>query len=112
MAFEQLTYRESLMDIEACLRTQRNKMYHMCIRCNVSRNTLANVNKVRDWWIYVDFDQSLNTARKLYAKEDFGLKFNQAVYALYATTIDLLSQIIPISKYVWDRGQRMFHRIG
>ncbi len=70
MAFAQLTYRESLRDIEACLRAQKNKLYHMGIRSAVCRNTLANANKVRDWRIYADFAQSLiQTARKLYQSD-------------------------------------------
>ena len=74
MAFAQLTYRESLRDIEACLHAQKNKLYHMGIRASISRNTLANVNKVRDWHIYADLAQSLiPTARKLYLNDDFAL---------------------------------------
>ena len=74
MAFAQLTYRESLRDIQVCLRAAHTKLYHMGIRGNVSRNTLANANQVRDWRIYADFAQGLiTTARSLYAKDDFGL---------------------------------------
>ena len=74
MAFAQLTYRESLRDIETCLRDQRDKLYHMGIRGGISRNTLANANKVRDWRIYAEFAQALiRTARPLYADEDLGL---------------------------------------
>ena len=90
MAFAQLTYRESLRDIEACLRAQREKLYHMGIRGGVSRNTLANANKVRDWRIYADFAQALiKIARPLYAEEDLGLDLDNTVYALDASTIDL-----------------------
>jgi len=90
MAFAQLTYRESLRDIEACLRAQRNKLYHMGFRSTVSRNTLANANSVRDWRIYADFAQSLIAiARRLYADESFGVDMKDTVYALDATTIDL-----------------------
>ena len=75
MAFAQLTYRESLRDIEACLRAQQSKLYHMGIRSRVSCNTLANANKVRDWRIYADFAQShISTARRLYAHKEFGVE--------------------------------------
>src|SRR6476660_9269224 len=74
MAFAQLTYRESLRDIEACLRAQSSKLYHLGIRSTVARNTLANANATRDWRIYCDFAQSLiGTARRLYADEALGL---------------------------------------
>src|SRR6185436_12958991 len=90
MAFAQLTYRESLRDIEACLRAQRSKLYHLGIRSTVARNTLANANAVRDWRIYADFAQSLiNIARPLYVNESFGLELKNTVYALDTTTIDL-----------------------
>jgi hypothetical protein len=96
MAFAQLTYRESLRDIEACLRAQREKLYHMGIRGGVSRNTLANANKVRDWRIYADFAQALiKIARPLYAEEDLGLDFDNTVYALDASTIDLCLSVFP-----------------
>ena len=81
MAFAQLTYRESLRDIEACLRSQQNKLYHMGIRSSVSRNTLANANKVRDWRIYADLAYSLiQTARKLYVNDSFGLELQNTVF--------------------------------
>jgi hypothetical protein len=90
MAFAQLTYRESLRDIEACLRAQRNKLYHMGFRSTVSRNTLANANMVRDWRIYADFAQSLiGVARRLYANDSFGVDLKDTVYAIDSTTIDL-----------------------
>lgn len=96
MAFAQLTYRESLRDIEACLRAQREKLYHMGIRGGISRNTLANANKVRDWRIYADFAQSLiKIARPLYAEEDLGLDLDNTVYALDASTIDLCLSVFP-----------------
>jgi hypothetical protein len=92
MAFAQLTYRESLRDIEACLRAMRPKLYHMGIGGPVSRNTLANANHQRDWRIYADFAQVLiGRARQLYADEDFGDELQQAtLYALDASTIDLV----------------------
>ena len=96
MAFAQLTYRESLRDIEACLRAQKNKLYHMGIQGGVSRNTLSNANKVRDWRIYADFAQSLiRIARPLYANEDLGIDLDNTVYALDASTIDLCLSVFP-----------------
>ena len=96
MAFAQLTYRESLRDIEACLRAQRNKLYHMGIRGGVSRNTLANANKVRDWRIYADFAQALiQIARRLYVEDDFGIDLGNTAYALDASTIDLCLSLFP-----------------
>ena len=90
MAFAQLTWRESLRDIEACLRAQSNKLYHLGIRGNVARNTLANANATRDWRIYCDFAQSLiGIARRLYAEEPLGIESKDTVYALDSTTIDL-----------------------
>ncbi len=90
MAFAQLTYRESLRDIEACLRAQQSKLYHMGIKSRVSRSTLADANEVRDWRIYADFAQSLiGIARRLYAGDPFGVDLKETVYALDASTIDL-----------------------
>ena len=90
MAFAQLTYRESLRDIEACLRAQEKKLYHMGIKSRVSRSTLADANESRDWRIYADFAQSLmGIARRLYAGEPFGVDLKETVYALDASTIDL-----------------------
>jgi hypothetical protein len=96
MAFAQLTYRESLRDIEVCLRAQSSKLYHLGIRSAVARNTLANANAVRDWRIYADFAQSLIAiARRLYAQEPFGVDLQETVYALDATTIDLCLSVFP-----------------
>lgn len=90
MAFAQLTYRESLRDIEACLRAQPEKLYHMGIRGNVSRSALADANESRDWRIYFEFAQSLiRLARDLYADESLGIELKETVYALDSTTIDL-----------------------
>jgi hypothetical protein len=90
MTFAQLTYRESLRDIEACLRAQADKLYHMGIRSRVSRSTLADANEGRDWRIYADYAQSLiGIARRLYAGEAFGVDLKNTVYALDASTIDL-----------------------
>jgi len=95
MAFAQLTYRESLRDIEACLRAQSNKLYHMGIRSSVSRSTLAEANEMRDWRIYADFAHHLGIARKHYQKEPLAVELKNAVYALDATTIDLCLSIFP-----------------
>jgi hypothetical protein len=94
MAFAQLTYRESLRDIEVCLRAQSSKLYHLGIRSAVARNTLANANAVRDWRIYGDFAQSLiGIARPLYAQESFGVDRQETVYALDTTTIEQCRQL-------------------
>jgi hypothetical protein len=96
MAFAQLTFRESLRDIEVCLRAQSSKLYHLGIRSTVARNTLANANAVRDWRIYADFAQSLiGIARPLYALESFGVDLQETVYALDTTTIDLCLSVFP-----------------
>jgi hypothetical protein len=96
MAFAQLTSRESLRDIEACLRAHSSTRYHMGIRSQVARNTLANANATRDWRISCELAQSLiATARRLYATEPFGLDLKETVYALDATTIDLCRSVCP-----------------
>ncbi len=97
LAFAQLTYRESLRDIEACLSAQAAKLYHMGIRSPVRRATLADVNELRDWRIYADFAQRLIAqARKLYATEDLGLDLSNTVCALEdSTTIDLCLSLFP-----------------
>lgn len=90
MVFAQLTYRESLRDIEACLRAQPEKLYHMGIRGNVCRSALADANESRDWRIYFEFAQSLiGMARELYTDESLGIELKETVYALDSTTIDL-----------------------
>jgi len=90
MAFAQLTFRESLRDVEACLRSLKNKLYHIGIRGKVSRSTLADANNTRDWRIYADFAQVLiHRARSLYANEDLGLDLDNTIYALDSTTIEL-----------------------
>jgi hypothetical protein len=100
MAFAQLTYRESLRDIEACLRAHQTKLYHMGIRGRVSRNTLANANSTRDWRIFQDFATTLITiAKELYLDTSFGVELNQTVYALDATTIDLCVSLFPWAQY-------------
>ena len=97
MAFAQLTYRESLRDIEVCLRAQSGKLYHMGLPAGVSRNTLANANRVRNWCIYADFTQRLvHIARQLYREDDgFALQLDHAVYALDSSTVDLCLSLFP-----------------
>jgi hypothetical protein len=112
MAFAQLTYRESLRDIEACLRAQRNKLYHLGIRSTVSRNTLANANATRDWQIYADFAQSLiGIARKLYVDEAFGVDLNESVYALDTTTIDLCLSVFPWAPFRTTKAAIKLHTL-
>jgi Domain of unknown function (DUF4372)/Transposase DDE domain len=112
MAFAQLTYRESLRDIEACLRAQQSKLYHMGIRGRVSRNTLANANSVRDWRIYSDFAHLLiKQARELYRHDDFSLALQQTVYALDATTIDLCLSLFPWAKFRKRKGAVKLHTL-
>ena len=96
MAFAQLSYRESLRDIESCLRAMHNKLYHLGIRARVSKSTLAYANENRDWRIYADFAQVLiHIARDLYADDDFGVELDETVYALDASTIDLCLSLFP-----------------
>ena len=100
MAFAQLTYRESLRDIEACLRSAGTKLYHMGIRSRVARNTLANANQVRDWRIYADFGQILIAiARQLYIGDSFAIDLQSTVYALDSTMVDLCLSLFPWAKY-------------
>jgi len=112
MAFAQLTFRESLRDIQVCLRMAQAKLYHMGFRGQISRNTLANANQMRDWRIYADFAQVLiSTARSLYAKEDFGLDLQQAVYALDSTVIDLCLALFPWAKFRKRKGAIKLHTL-
>jgi hypothetical protein len=112
MAFAQLTYRESLRDIQACLRGNQQKLYHMGFRGNVSRNTLAHVNQTRDWRIYADFAQILIIqARTLYAHEDFGVESKQTVYAFDATTIDLCLSLFPWTQFRQHKGAIRLHTL-
>jgi hypothetical protein len=112
MAFAQLTYRESLRDIEPCLRAAKPKLYHMGIRSKVSRNTLAHANENRDWGIYADFAQVLiKIARELYANEDFGLELKNAVYAFDSTTIDLCLSVFPWAKFRKTKAAVKLHTL-
>ena len=100
MAFAQLTYRESLRDIEACLRAVQPRLYHAGIRARISRSTLADANETRDWRIYADFAQSLiRTARHLYVDEPLAVDLANTVYALDATIIDLCLSVFPWARY-------------
>jgi len=112
MAFAQLTYRESLRDIECCLRAMREKLYHMGIRGKVSRSTLANANETRDWRIYSDFAQILiNEARRLYVDDDFGLELKETVYALDSSTIDLCLSVFPWARFRKTKGAVKMHTL-
>ena len=112
MAFAQLTARESLRDIAACLRAQRSKLYHLGIRSAVARNTLANANAVRDWRIFADFAQSLiGIARPLYVDEPFGVDLKDTVYALDATTIDLCLSVFPWAHFQSTKAAIRLHTL-
>ena len=112
MAFAQLTYRESLRDIQACLRVSGHKLYHMGIRGRVSRNTLANANKTRDWRIYADFAQVLITeARALYAGDGFAVELDNTAYALDASTIDLCMSLFPWAKFRKTKSAVKLHTL-
>ncbi len=112
LAFAQLTYRESLRDIEACLRAQQPKLYHMGFRGPVSRNTLAHANEHRDWRIYADFARILIAiARDLYRDEPFGVELSETVYALDSTTIDLCLALFPWGKFRRHKSAVKLHTL-
>jgi len=112
MVFAQLTFRESLRDIEACLRTVESKLYHMGIRGRVSRSTLAEANENRDWRIYADFSQTLiPIARKLYAHEELSVDLDQAVYALDSTTISLCLSLFPWARFRRTKSAVKLHTL-
>lgn len=112
MAFAQLTYRESLRDIECCLRAMRGKLYHMGIRGKVSRSTIAHANENRNWRIYCDFAQILiHEARQLYADDDFGLQLQETVYALDASVIDLCLSVFPWARFRKTKGGIKLHTL-
>jgi len=112
MAFAQITYRESLRDIEICLRAQEQKLYHMGIRGKVSRSTIADANEQRHWQIYADLAYSLiNTARKLYRDESFAFELDQTAYALDATTIDLCLSMFPWANFRKNKGAVKLHTL-
>jgi Domain of unknown function (DUF4372)/Transposase DDE domain len=100
MSFAQLTYRESLRDIEACLRSMSGKLYHMGLRGKVARSTLGDANEAHDWRIYADFAQVLiGIARPLHARDPIGVDLSQSLYALDSTTIDLCLSLFPWAKF-------------
>jgi hypothetical protein len=112
MMFAQLTYRESLRDIETCLRAHQSKLYHMGIRGGVSRNTLANANQVRDWRIYADFAQHLvQIARGLYINDSFGVDLDNTVYALDSSTIDLCLSLFPWAPFRRTKAAIKMHTL-
>ncbi|MGP1676134.1 MAG: IS4 family transposase [Burkholderiales bacterium] len=112
MAFAQLTYRESLRDIEVCLAAQAGKLYHMGISEPVARSTLADANELRDWHIYFEFAQRLIVkARALYAGDDFGVELTNTVYALDATTIDLCLSMFPWAPFRSTKAAVKLHTL-
>ena len=112
MAFAQLTYRESLRDIEACLGAQPAKLYHLGIRGNVSRSALADANEGRDWHIYFEFAQALiRIARRLYATEPLGVELSETVYALDSTTIDLCLSLFPWAPFRQAKAAVKLHTL-
>jgi hypothetical protein len=112
MAFAQITYRESLRDIEACLRSQQKKLYHMGIRCRVSKSTLADANEKRDWRIYAELAQHLiATARELYKEDSFSDDLDETVYALDSTTIDLCLSVFPWAPFRKTKAAIRLHTL-
>ena len=112
MAFAQLSYRESLRDIESCFRAMHSKLYHLGIRGNISRSTLADANEKRDWRIYADFAQVLiDMARPLYSEEDFGVELDETVYALDSSTIDLCLSLFPWARFRKRKGAIKLHTL-
>ena len=112
MAFGQLTYRDSLADIETCLRSRQDQLYHLGIRGRVSHSTLADANQNRDWRIYHDLAQTLiGRARILYAQDDFGLQLDQTIYALDSTTIDLCLNLFPWARFRRAKGAIKMHTL-
>ncbi len=112
LAFAQMTYRESLRDIEACLRAQPAKLYHLGLRGNVSRSALADANEERDWRIYYEFAQALiRVARRLYAEEPIGVELTETVYALDSTTIDLCLALFPWAAFRATKAAVKLHTL-
>jgi Domain of unknown function (DUF4372)/Transposase DDE domain len=112
MAFAQLTYRDSLRDIEACLRSMKGKLYHMGFRGKVSRSTLADANESRDWRIYADFAQVLiGIARPLYAHDPMGVDLEHSLYALDSTTIDLCLSLFPWARFRQHKAAVKMHTL-
>jgi len=112
MAFAQLTFRESLRDIEICLRALQSRLFHAGFRGKVSRSTLGDANRRRNWRIYADFAQCLiRRARKLYANDDFGVAIKEAAYALDSTTIDLCLSLFPWARFRRRKGAVKLHTL-
>lgn len=112
LAFAQLTYRESLREIETCLRAIQPRLYHMGIRGNVARSTLADANEKRDWRIYADFAQVLiSRARRLYAHDELDIGLDSMVYALDSTTIDLCLSLFPWAQFRKGKGAIKLHTL-
>ena len=112
MAFAQLTYRESLRDIESCLRSMSGRLYHMGFRGKISRSTLADANENRDWRIYADFAMILiHRARELYINDSFGIDLDNTVYALDSTTIDLCLALFPWARFRKNKGAVKLHTL-
>jgi hypothetical protein len=112
MAFAQLTYRDSLRDIEACLRSMQGKLYHMGFRGKVARSTLADANESRDWRIYADFSQVLiGIARPLYAHDPMGVDLEHSLYALDSTTIDLCLSLFPWARFRQHKAAVKMHTL-
>ena len=112
MVFAQLTYRESLRDIEACLHSMSGKLYHMGFRGKVARSTLADANELRDWRIYAEFAQVLiRIARPLYARDPIGVDLDQSLYALDSTTIDLCLSLFPWAKFRKHKAAVKMHTL-
>jgi hypothetical protein len=112
LAFAQLTFRESLRDIESCLRAMKSRLYHMGFRGQISRNTLAHANETRDWRIYADFARILIAqARPLYVDEDLGLELDNTVYAFDSTTIDLCLSLFPWAVFRKNKGAVKLHTL-
>ena len=112
MAFAQLTYRDSLRDIEACLRSMQGKLYHMGFRGKVARSTLADANESRDWRIYADFAQVLiGIARPLYAHDPMGVDLEHSLYALDSTTIDLCLSLFPWARFRQHKAAVKMHTL-
>jgi hypothetical protein len=112
MAFAQLTYRESLRDIETCLGAVGGKLYHMGLRTRVARSTLADANEARDWRIYADFAQTLiATARRLYARDAMGVDLDESLYALDSTTIDLCLALFPWARFRRHKAAVKMHTL-
>jgi hypothetical protein len=112
MAFAQMTFRESLADIEICLRSRRDQLYHLGFRSLVAHSTLADANRTRDWRIYADLAQGLiRRARKLYADEPLGLELDHTIYALDSTTIDLCLSLFPWARFRSTKAAIKLHTL-